>query len=332
MAGHAVDQGDLPRRLDPDFGVGRGRGHVRGGEQGVRRGEPPGPGRVGVPRPGRPEIVAGHGVEGQVAALHQPHELARECGVEPFSLDQEPEHRAEGHGQGDHQVVGLGEHGVAGHVRGELRGLARVADRDGQGAFDGLGGVRVAAGAAPGLPLLDPAPPGVPDGLAGVVARAAHRGPVEQREKLLVQAAAEVRGVVPAALHQGAEREFEDEPGLGELAGLEPVVVAAGPGVGVAVDPLPEVAAQLGQVVVPVRAQAQRIAHEGPQEGSGGAVLDIVVRHVSSSGVGGGGRGWKQARRMLVGTVAGLWQQQSAAGPVRRPLTPGARAGIAAEC
>ena len=71
------------------------------------------------------------------------------------------------------EVIGLGQGGVAGHGRGELRGIKGVAHGDGQGALDGLGGVGRAGRPSPGQALPDATPPGIADGLAGVEARPA---------------------------------------------------------------------------------------------------------------------------------------------------------------
>ena len=218
-------------------------------------------------------------MKGELPGIHQRHELPRELRVEPVSLHQEAQHRAEGDGHRDDGVVDLGEDRVARRSGGEPARMQRIADGEGECAFDGLGSVRVAAGLTPGEFLLDATPPGIADRLARVAAGTLHRRAVEERKELFVHPSAKVRLVVPAAIDQRADHQGEDEPRLGELAGLEPRMVAAGFGVGVGGDPFAVAAAKLIEVVIPVGTEAEGIADEGPHDGAGGAVLDRRVRH-----------------------------------------------------
>ena len=278
-AGHAVDQRNLPGRLDADVRIDRRTRHERRREQGVRRGEAPGAGRVGSARAGRLQVVLGHRVKGQLARMDQMHERIRQGRVQFVPGDEHAEHDAVSRGHGHDERIGLGDGGVVDHVRGDRGRRFRVAHGNGQGAFDGLGGVGRAAGFFKGYMLLDAPPPGLADGLAGVVPRAAYGRAIEQRKQVLVQAAAEILPVVAAPRDQGAHGEREDESGLGKLAGLAAVVVAARLRVGVAADPVAVVAAQRVQVVVPVRPEPQRVADQRAHERAARAVADVLARH-----------------------------------------------------
>ena len=103
---------------------------------------------------------------------------------------------------------------------------------------------------------------------------ALHRRAVKERKKVFVHAPAKVCVIVAAALNQGADHEGQDKSGLGELAGFKPIVVSAGLGIGIAVDPVAVVPAQFGKIVIPMRAEPQGIADESAHDGAGGAIAD----------------------------------------------------------
>jgi hypothetical protein len=57
-------------------------------------------------------------------------------------------------------------------------------------------------------------------------------------------------------------------------------MVSAGLRIGIVVDPIAIVAAKLGEIVIPVGAEAHGIADEGAHDGSGGTILDVYVHHI----------------------------------------------------
>lgn len=57
------------------------------------------------------------------------------------------------------------------------------------------------------------------------------------------------------------------------------IVVSAGFGIGIAIDPFTVVASKFSQIVIPVGTKAQGIAYESPHDGAGCPVLDDLVRH-----------------------------------------------------
>ena len=93
-------------------------------------------------------------MKGQFPAHNQLHEFTRQFRIQWLPLNQKTQHRAIGDGHGDNRIISLGKDGVVFYGSGKLSGMQRVADGNGEGALNGLGGVRVAAGLSPGQVLL----------------------------------------------------------------------------------------------------------------------------------------------------------------------------------
>jgi hypothetical protein len=253
-------------------GVSGGDGNAGGRKQGVGRGKPPGTGRVRVAGAGRLQIVMSYSVERQFAVLYQLHQLAGQIFVELVSLHQKCEHGPVGNCQRKHDIVDLGQPGIAGNKGRQFPELECIANRHGKRPFNRLRSIGMAPGLRPGQLLLHAHLPGVADGLAGVSARPVRRGAVKQGKKLFIHAPAEIRFVIAAPLDQGAKHEPENDARLRELACLEALMVASGPGVGVSRDPPAVVAMQFLQVIIPVGTEAEGIPDEGAHDGAGGSV------------------------------------------------------------
>jgi hypothetical protein len=138
----------------------------------------------------------------------------------------------------------------------------------------------VAAGLSPGQFLLHAPSPGLTDGLTGVTAGSACRCAVEKRKELFIHPPAKVLRIVAAAIDERTDHKGENEAGLGQLAGFESGMVSIRLWIGITVDPIAVVAAKFGELVVPVRTQAQGITDEGTHNGPGGTILDVFVRHL----------------------------------------------------
>jgi hypothetical protein len=120
-----------------------------------------------------------------------------------------------------------------------------------------------------------------PPGWTGsYISRPAHRGSIEKREELFIHPTAKIRFIVTTALDEGANHEPEDKACLGRLTGFEPGVVSAGFGIGIAVNPLAIVTVKLSETIIPVRTEGQPIAYEGTHDGTRGAILDDLIRHL----------------------------------------------------
>jgi hypothetical protein len=64
------------------------------------------------------------------------------------------------------------------------------------------------------------------------------------------------------------------------LTCFDSIVVSAGFGIGIVIDPLAVVAPKFSEIVIPVRTEGQGIAYEGPHDGATGPILDDLVWHI----------------------------------------------------
>src|SRR6185312_12173668 len=87
-------------------------------------------------------------------------------------------------------------------------------------------------------------------------------------EQVAIHPRTEIRLVVTTALHQRARRQRQDETRLRRSARRQTFVVTPRLRRSVVADPVAVIAPQRIEVVVPVRAQGQRVADEGTQQGA----------------------------------------------------------------